>query len=153
MELEQEDCRVNRPSLSGHRAFSRDGPGLENSGCAFHVRHLKVPSPGGLPMCLHLSLCASGCMQLHLGNACSPFKTKCKPRDPSVFPLSSHDIQYTLFYYHIRNLSCILSLLTSPLNRTHLEGELLFCAHLESLLISNRVPRKSRWALHACYAC
>ena len=64
-------------------------------------------------------------LQLHLGNACSPFRTKCKCRDLSVFPLSAHDIQYMLFYYHIRNLYCILSLLTSPLNRTHLEGELL----------------------------
>ena len=29
---EQEDCHVNRLSLSGHGAFSRDGAGLENSG-------------------------------------------------------------------------------------------------------------------------
>lgn len=28
--------------------------------CAFHVRHLKVPSPGGLPMCLYLILHMSG---------------------------------------------------------------------------------------------
>lgn len=76
------------------------------------------PSHVSVPHSAHVWL------QLHLGNACSPFNAKCKHRDLSVFPLSLHNFQYTLFYYHIRNLNC--TLLTSPLNCTHLEGGLLF---------------------------